>query len=216
MILSSGGANGAYEVGVMKALLSGKSPATDYQPLAPETFKGSSIGAFNAAFLVGELEETDCVSAVERLERVWLEDMAEHPPGADNGALRIRGNPFKFLDPRNYISNPLQPFVQLAEDSAFFAQEGLKGLAQFATSSKMSGHLLLNLLDLSTFFSSEPYLRVIKETIRFDKIRLSRKALRIDITNWDTGKLEVFSNQDMTDDLGALYIQASGAPGRLH
>ncbi|MCZ6632293.1 MAG: hypothetical protein O7G87_02745, partial [bacterium] len=129
-------------------------------------------------------------------------------------ALRIRGNPFKFLDPRYYISNPLEPFVHLVEDSAFFAREGFKGLVQFATSRRSLTHRFLDLLDLSMFFSAEPYLDVIKKYIRFENICRSGRALRIDATNWDTGKLEVFSNQDMTDDFGPLCIQASGAlPG---
>ena len=52
VILSGGGANGAYEVGVLKALLTGQSPATDFQPLDPDIFTGTSVGAFNAALLV--------------------------------------------------------------------------------------------------------------------------------------------------------------------
>lgn len=40
LVLSSIGANGAYGVGVIKALFSGKSPATNFQPLDPEVFLG--------------------------------------------------------------------------------------------------------------------------------------------------------------------------------
>ncbi len=51
MIFSGGGADGAYQVGVAKALLNGKSRATDYLPVAPAVFTGTSIGSFNSSFL---------------------------------------------------------------------------------------------------------------------------------------------------------------------
>ena len=38
LVLSSGGADSAYAVGVMKALFNGRSPATDYVPLNPGVF----------------------------------------------------------------------------------------------------------------------------------------------------------------------------------
>ena len=72
--------------------------------------------------MVAQLEEMDCVSAVELKEQAGLDDLAEHPPGI--GALWIRANPFEFLDPRRFITNPLQCFLNLAEDSAYFAREG--------------------------------------------------------------------------------------------
>ena len=65
LILSSGGANGAYEVGVMRGLFSGESPATGYLPLDPDVFKGSSIGALNAAVMVSQLEEAEYLTAID-------------------------------------------------------------------------------------------------------------------------------------------------------
>ena len=55
VILSGGGASGAYEVGVLKGLFAGDSPATNYTPLMPDVFAGTSIGAYNASLLVGEI-----------------------------------------------------------------------------------------------------------------------------------------------------------------
>jgi len=48
-ILSGGGATGAFEVGVLKALIKGMSPATGNQPLSFDIVTGTSVGAFNAA-----------------------------------------------------------------------------------------------------------------------------------------------------------------------
>jgi len=120
LVLSSGGAEGAYAVGVMKALLSRKS-AIDQLPLDPEVFKaprsapstppsGGAAGRDGLCFGLG----TQGAGLARRF--------GEHPPGT--GALRIRANPFEFLDPSRFITNPLQWFLNLAEDSAYFAREG--------------------------------------------------------------------------------------------
>ena len=66
LILSGGGANGAYEVGILKALFSGKCkriPAVE-----PELFFGTSIGSFNAAFLVSRDREPDFDAKVKQID----------------------------------------------------------------------------------------------------------------------------------------------------
>src|SRR5205085_841645 len=87
VILSGGGANGAYEIGVLKALFTGQCPSTrrdldnpNEKPgmLNPDIFAGTSVGAFNAAFLVAkwmsyrEMAIPGTV-AIADLERFWLE-----------------------------------------------------------------------------------------------------------------------------------------------
>ena len=69
IVMSSGGAEGAYSVGVIKALFTGQSPVTGYRPLDPAIFTGSSIGAFNASFLVSRLGETDIASPSQTWSR---------------------------------------------------------------------------------------------------------------------------------------------------
>jgi len=54
LVLSGGGAYGAFAVGIMKVLFAGRSPATEYQPLDANIFAGTSVGAFNAAVMVGD------------------------------------------------------------------------------------------------------------------------------------------------------------------
>jgi len=51
LVLSGGGAYGAYEVGVIKALFEGRSPSTTGTALDPDIFAGASVGGFNAAVL---------------------------------------------------------------------------------------------------------------------------------------------------------------------
>jgi len=84
VVLSGGGANGAYEIGVLKALFRGESPATGHQPLEPGVIAATSIGAFNSAVLLSTY--TDSWSqAISALEKVWLERIHLYHPESDFG-----------------------------------------------------------------------------------------------------------------------------------
>src|SRR5262249_50336993 len=113
VILSGGGAEGAYEVGVLKALIAGKSPTTNFTPLEPDVFTGTSIGAYNAPFWVSKWK-TQGSAANANLEQIWLNDVASRLKKT-NGAFRIRG--LSALNPFSYIQTPLKPISELAADS---------------------------------------------------------------------------------------------------
>ncbi|HXM70075.1 MAG TPA: patatin-like phospholipase family protein, partial [Thermoanaerobaculia bacterium] len=89
VVLSGGGASGAYEVGVLKALLTKAQP-----PLDPLVFAGTSIGSFNAAFLVSQWDWQGR-SAVANLETLWIETLSRRwgSLGRASGMFRFRGNP---------------------------------------------------------------------------------------------------------------------------
>ena len=209
VVLSSGGADGAYAVGAMKALVAGQSAATGHQPLDPQIVKGSSIGAFNAAYLVSYLEKMDAVAAVANLEHCWLEDLAEHPDRRGNGAYRFRGDLMQVLDAHNLATDPVHTLGHMAEDSLFLARDWFERILYFAASDEPLAKQSLKLLDLSSFISSEPLLRLIERVIDFDRIRQSSRKLKIAVTNWDTGEMEIFSNRDMTDEHGPSIVLAS-------
>ena len=116
VVLSGGGANGAYEVGILKALCNGRSPTTNYQPLEPDIFAGTSIGSFNAAFLVSQWDQYGS-TAVANLERFWLDRLTGgfH----NNGVFRLRGNPRELLDVPSLISKPVGKFQQFLMTAAF-------------------------------------------------------------------------------------------------
>jgi NTE family protein len=214
LVLSGGGANGAYEVGVVKALLAGRSPATDFQPLAPDIVSGTSIGALNAAFLVSQWAELGA-AAGGALERLWLERLAGGIRG--NGVFRLRGNPLDLADPSAYLPNPLLPFQRLFEDGGFLTWDGLQRAVSFATSPQ-GGPIerrLVSLVDFTTLISLEPFEQMLRG-LDYQAIRRSRVWLKIAATNWATGQLRVFWNHDMSDDFGPLAIRASAAvPGLL-
>jgi predicted acylesterase/phospholipase RssA len=214
VILSGGGANGAYEVGVMKALFAGLSPATGYQPLVPDIFTGTSVGSYNAAFLVAQWETYGPV-AIANLERVWLDKVSDSAQKCGNGVYRIRATPREFINPMCFIPNPLWPFIQLAGDSALLAWDGLQRTVEIALAQEAPLlQRVSELFNFASFVSLQPMIQTLQETIRFADIRRSAKVLQIAATNWETGVLTTFTNHDMTDQLGPLAIMASASiPG---
>jgi NTE family protein len=212
VVLSGGGANGAYEVGVLKALMNGMSPVNGYQRLVPDIVTGTSIGAFNAAFLVSQWDQYG-PAAVANLERIWLDRMAGGV--RSNGVFRLRGNPLELIDPFSYVPNPLQTLRRLAVDGGVLAWDGLQRAVEVATS-RQRGPLerrLLESFDLSTFLDMGPF----EETLRLIDYRaIQRSSLEINVaaTNWATGQLRMFWNRDLTESFGPFVLRASAAvPG---
>ena len=208
VILSGGGASGAYEVGVLKGLFAGDSPATNYTPLMPDVFAGTSIGAYNASLLVGEIGDRG-FGAIDYLEHIWLDVMPQDDDTGHNFIARYRGDPFEFLNPKLALRHPLEDSVQLVKDFAYFASESYRrGLVFFLSSDDIETRVL-KLIDLSAIISNEPERRLIKQTINFQNIRQSDKVLKVAATNWSTGDLRVFGNDDFTDELGPKAVLAS-------
>jgi len=112
VVLSGGSSQGAYHVGVLRALLRGDSPATGYKPLRPDVFSGTSAGAVNAAALLGEIEAGN-PDPVQHLEDYWLSRVARTGTSCGNGVYRFRGNPLAFADLGCLITNPLKPAIDL-------------------------------------------------------------------------------------------------------
>jgi NTE family protein len=213
VVLSGGGANGAYEVGVLKALMSGKSHVTGYQPLDPDILTGTSVGALNASYLISQWDEYGPAASAGNLERFWLQEMAGGV--RDNGVFRLRANPLELLDPRGYAPNPLNPFLRLISDGGFLAWEGLQRfvnlLQNFETSSLE--RQLVQLIDISLLIDLGPFERTLRK-LDYQAIQRSHKWLKVAATNWATGVLRVFWNHDMTAEFGPVALRASAAvPG---
>jgi len=213
MILSGGGANGAYEVGVLRALLCGEAAVTDNVPLDPDIVTGTSIGAYNASLLVAGLGEGP-KAALDRLQSIWLDVIPRDDNTGHNRVLRFRANPLDLLSPKYVATHPVEPYGKLAGDLYYLARDFYRRGLTFFISPGGVEERLLKLVDISTFISNEPEYHLIKETINFERLRQSNKTLKIAVTNWRTGALEIFENADLTDDLGPQVIMGSTAiPG---
>jgi NTE family protein len=216
VILSGGGAYGAYEVGVLKALFMGESSSTNHDYLNPGIFVGTSVGAFAAAFLVSRDVEDIC-GAIDLLESVWLEQVAENPRTCGNGVYRIRADPSGYFDIDCLASNPLTPFDYIANDSTFFARDMFRKTVNFFLSGGTLTDRALELIDVSAFISTEPIRRLVRTAIDLEAIGRSKKVLRVVATNWDEGTVRVFSNSDMTGEAGYDILRGSAAiPGIFH
>lgn len=213
VVLSGGGAYGAYEVGVMRALFNGESPATEKTPLNAGIFSGTSVGSYNAAFMTSQ-PDAHAADTVADLEHCWLNEIADSPEHCGNGVYRFRGNAASFFDADCITRHPLDPLNYAAEDAVFFARDWLSRAMAFASSSEDLGRRVVDLVDLSTIISTDPFVQMLRRTIDLDGIRRSDKLLRIATTNMDLGELRLFENDEMTDQNGHKVIMASSAvPG---
>ncbi len=211
IILSGGGANAAYEVGVLKALFSGTCRGVTAPD--PELFFGTSAGSYNAAFLVSQWGEYGS-AAIANLERTWFSDICGG--AGTNGVYRFRGDPAYFLDPAVYVPNPLRPLRELLGDGAYLTWEGLQRAVDMVSRRGESlREKIANTFDFSAFVATEVWERTIRRTINFASLRAEEtRKLSIFATNWATGALRSFDNHDMTAQIGPLAIRASSAiPG---
>src|SRR5262249_1934742 len=156
-------------VGVLKALFSGKSPSTGNQPLEPDVFTGTSIGSFNAAFLVARWQQHGAASIAD-LERIWVERLAQGPQSCRNGGFRYRANPLELLNPRCYLPNPLQPFLQLARDSFAITWDSLQRIVHLLQSDAPIEERVLGLFDLSSYIVRQPLQQLVGEVIQCENI----------------------------------------------
>ena len=210
-MLSGGGAKGAYEIGVLKALVNGRSPATAYQPLTIEIFTGTSVGAFNASFLVARAGNP--AAAVRKLEKVWRRRVAERPGKCGNGVFRVRGTPLDYLDP-SCLARPFERLAEAAGDAGFWARYLARRGTSFLSSDDVLRTRFLHTVNLASLFSPKPFRELIRDTVRPKDLRASDKSLVVAATNWRDGTIELFSKRDLADRVGVKGIAASASiPG---
>lgn len=212
MVLSGGGAYGAFGVGVLKTLFAGRSPATNYVPLNADIFTGTSVGAFNAALMVSQ--PGSCLDAVLNLENIWLGRVAEVSGECGNGIYRIRGNPADLID-RDCLRHPLTLAGRFLDDSVALSAYALFRTANFLASSSVAlEDRVMGLINIGSFVDTAPYKALLHSVINEAAIRDSSRALRITATDWATGEPRYFTNGDFHDELGIDSVIASTAiPG---
>ena len=200
LVLSGGGALGAYEVGVLKALASGQAPGQHGKPLDPEILVGTSVGAFNSAFLAAQAD-VSFADAVAHLEEVWLRRIANR--GRGNGVCRYRLDPRLLVDPFAMSCHPVYAWAQWAKDARLLSTYALRQTASWWRShGDPFFDRVARLIDLSAMISTTPLLETIRKTVNFRRLRSSPRKLTIMVTDWSNSRLRGFSNRDL-DDKGA-------------
>src|ERR1700682_2067722 len=150
--LSGGGAYGAFEVGVLKALMGGHAPVTDGQPLDPKIYTGPSAGGFIAAVLLSS-EAEDPKGRIDHLEHIWFDEVCDSPERDGNGVYHIRGDVRRYLEPAWLARNPIGPFQQAIQEAGFIASDMLTRVTAFATSREPLERRTLEVFDLSSLIS---------------------------------------------------------------
>lgn len=204
LVLSGGGSYAAYEVGVMKALFSGHSPATGYQPFKPDIIVASGAGAINAGILAAH-DERGLVEAVNALDQIWINHLSEATSGCGNGIYRVRGLSPEFFNPGCYWSKPLG-VLRDAVDDGLRAAVGAVSLA--ASPSRLLDPLAA--FRLNAFIDVEPLLKSVQQFIPLERLRNTRQHLRIATTNARTGQIRIFNENDIAQ-LGHAPFLASAA-----
>jgi len=214
LVLSGGGANGAYEVGVLKALFGGKSPTTGGSPLHASAIAATSIGTFNTAILLSNYHNRSWDEAVAGLESVWVDRIAAPGATAPNGVFRYRPNFLEWIDVAQFRLNPMQPARALASDASYIARDFVSRVTGVVSGSAGLATRLSELVDISTFVTPEPSEQLVRAEVVAQRIRESPIQISVTATNWAKGTLRVFTNRDFTDAIATDIVRASGAlPG---
>ena len=224
VILSGGGAKGAYEIGVLKALLPGYAPmVNDGREMDPVVFAGTSVGSYNAAYLVSRPDQSP-LAALAELEAIWRNRIASGPT-RPNGVFRFRANPLDAMDVERVLADPLAPLRDILQDGAFFTKAAIERVELFFKSKQRLANRMIGLADFSVFVSTDKLADLIRQTLDLEKIRANKqRGLLIAATNWEEGAVKLFGNleasgeleglDELNDKIGHLAVLASTAiPG---
>jgi len=175
-VFQGGGALGAYQVGVIQAL-------QEYG-YSPDMVSGISIGAINAAILVGNSKE----ERLKKLHLFW-----------DKIATPLPLDPFS--NPR--YGEGLYSYIG-AIAATFWGQSG------FFTPRLMPPWLLRDKKpDELSFYDLNPLRETLEELIDFDRINAKEESLYLGTVCLHTGHLTYFNNIDYK--IGPEHIMASAA-----
>jgi predicted acylesterase/phospholipase RssA len=212
LILSGGGAKGAYEIGVMKALFEGASPATGFRPLEVEVYTGTSVGAYNASYMVSRNAVTSLEALLE-LERIWRQRVANTLTSCGNGVYRLRSAPLQLGD-FGCLLHPFQEATELTSDALFWARYALTRGADFLTSDAPLRTRVLDSFDFSALIDPGPLYELVEETVDLAGLRVSSRALTLIATNWTYGTVAHFNRLEVAGPVGVQAILGSAAiPG---
>ncbi|HYL05303.1 MAG TPA: patatin-like phospholipase family protein, partial [Thermoanaerobaculia bacterium] len=204
--------NGAYEAGVLQALLHGASPVTGYRPIDPGIYTGTSVGAYNAAIMCSR-PGVPAAAVADELASLWLDRIANSLRQCGNGVYRVRGVPFQFLDP-GCLARPVRSLLDFGADLVELSSFGLMKGAQFALSDGTLQSRLLDLFDLDAFVSESPLKDLIDQTVDLDGLRRSSQRLTVAASNWKLGTLQLYHKLQIANQVGTTAILASAAlPG---
>ncbi len=174
LVLQGGGALGAYQAGVYAALEEGGQ--------LPDWVIGTSIGAINAALIVGNAPE----DRIEALRTFW--QRVRHNPAAQFAAGL--------------------PLIGTAMANALTVATGIQGFFEPNPSAFMGQTVHLG-AESAGYYRTTPLHDTLCELVDFDLINNGPTRLSVGAANVGTGEMKYFDSRDMA--LDVRHIMASGA-----
>lgn len=206
LVLSGGGAFGAYEVGVINTLYAGKSPANNHTALDADVFAGTSVGNFNGAVLAMNIG--GAAASAKRLNDIWLHAIADRNDGRGNGAYRFRG------DVAEYPGTSAERLRRLLADADMLGGLAVRSAERFVSGRGSAVGRLAGLVDISVLLDTAPFEKLIRTSIDPTVLKASTKTFSATATNWANGEPEGFNFRTMTNEQTWDAIRASAAiPG---
>jgi predicted acylesterase/phospholipase RssA len=195
----------------MKALFEGSASTSGGNgPPEVRIFTGTSVGAYNAAFLAQQ-ENTDADS-IATLEALWRNRIADTLTSCGNGVYRLRFDPLRFLNP-GCLAHPLRLAANVGRDAFFWGTYAALYGGQFLASTAPLEIRVTESFNLTALFSREPFERLLLDTLDASRLGSSPNALAVAVSDWINGTSKVFSKADVLR-LGTDAILASAAiPG---
>jgi NTE family protein len=174
LVLQGGGALGAYQVGVYQAL--------HEAGIEPDWVIGTSIGAINAALIVGNPPE-------ERMKK--LDDFWQHVEQQ-----RTLAGPFDWLGMGNLLANMTTVMRGIP---AFFEPNLLA----------LRGSQAALGVEQAAYYSTAPLRETLTALVDFNYLDTCRTRLTVGAVNACTGAMRYFDSRDGT--IGLDHVMASGA-----
>ncbi len=174
LVLQGGGALGAYQIGVYQAM--------HEAGIEPDWVIGTSIGAINAALIVGNAP----AQRLDRLHAFW-----DHVEQAGNFA-----NPF--------------PWLGLGRIAANLATMS-RGIPSFfkPSAAALQGSQARVGVDAASYYSTEPLRETLHKLVDFERINQGDARLTVGAVNAISGEMRYFDSS--TQALRVEHVMASGA-----
>ncbi|MEO4040110.1 patatin-like phospholipase family protein [Hoeflea sp. CAU 1731] len=183
LLLQGGGALGAYQAGVYKAL--------NEAAIEPDWVAGISIGAINAAIIVGNAPE----DRVQKLDQFWhlISDRSFLTPYREYFRAATQGDQartwFNEMSAGLALLNGAEGFFTPRFPAPFFEPAGS--------------------LAATSFYDTDPLKKTLEGLIDFDRINNDGKRLSLGTVNVRTGNFTYFDTETHT--IGPEHVMASGA-----
>ena len=208
LVLSGGGAGGAYEVGVMSALFTGQVAEGRFGVFDPGQLAGVSVGAINAALILSSPAD-NLADAVTQLEYLYLNVLAGDAGICRPPVLHPRLDPTWILS-SSCLSRPSLPLQMALRDSLGFASAAYAHLKQFLGSDQSFQQFVTGLFDVSALVDTTGIEDFVAAYLDVARIRDGNRKLTIQATDWGQGAGLVYTEADITPE-NALRIVTGSA-----